>query len=312
MHVGDLVIFFFLANLFFEPVQVIGNQYNQALAAMAGAERYFRLIDLQPEWQDAPTARPIPRLKGDIRFEQVNFEYEPGRPVLQNVSFEAKAGQTVALVGATGSGKTTIIGLLQKFYLPTAGRVLIDGIDLAGVAGASLHSWMGSVQQNNFLFAGSILDNIRLARPDAAEADVRATLKALDCLDLIDALPDGLQTQVGERSAALSLGQRQIICFARALLPDPRIIVLDEATSAIDTITETRLQKALALLLKGRTAFVVAHRLSTIRNADFVLVLDHGRLVERGTHETLLTQKGVYSRLHDEFLGHATGLARPT
>jgi len=312
MHVGDLVIFFFLANLFFEPVQVIGNQYNQALAAMAGAERYFRLIDLQPEWQDAPTARPIPRLKGDIRFEQVNFEYEPGRPVLQNVSFEAKAGQTVALVGATGSGKTTIIGLLQKFYLPTAGRVLIDGIDLAGVAGASLHSWMGSVQQNNFLFAGSILDNIRLARPDAAEADVRATLKALDCLDLIDALPEGLQTQVGERSAALSLGQRQIICFARALLPDPRIIVLDEATSAIDTITETRLQKALALLLKGRTAFVVAHRLSTIRNADFVLVLDHGRLVERGTHETLLTQKGVYSRLHDEFLGHATGLARPT
>jgi ATP-binding cassette subfamily B protein len=305
MNAGDLVIFFFLANLFFEPVQVIGNQYNQALSAMAGGERYFRLIDLEPEWRDLPTAKTMARIDGKVAFESVSFEYEPNRPVLRDVSFEVKVGQTVALVGPTGSGKTTIVGLLQKFYLPTQGRILVDGSDLSLVTSDSLHSRMGSVQQNNFLFAGSILDNIRLARPDASEGEVRATLKALDCLDLIEALPEGLQTQVGERSAALSLGQRQVICFARALLPDPRIVVLDEATSAIDTVTETRLQKALEILLRGRTAFIVAHRLSTIRKADLVLVLDHGSVVERGTHQTLIAQNGLYARLHEEFLGHA-------
>jgi ABC-type multidrug transport system fused ATPase/permease subunit len=302
MEVGDLVMFFFLANFFFDPVQVIGNQYNQALSAMAGAERYFRLIDLKPDWKDAPTARTLPPIQGRVEFQDVHFEYERGRPVLADITFLAEPGQTVALVGHTGSGKTTLVGLLQKLYLPTRGRVLVDGHDLIEVTSDSLHSQMGSVQQNNFLFAGSISDNIRFARPEANEADVRATLRALDCQDLVEALPRGLETQVGEKSAALSLGQRQLICFARALLADPRIVVLDEATSAIDSVTEARLQRALEILLRGRTAFVVAHRLSTIRKAGLVLVMDQGRIVERGTHTTLLAEGGVYSRLHEEFI----------
>jgi ABC-type multidrug transport system fused ATPase/permease subunit len=301
--VGDLVMFFFLANLFFDPVQSIGNQYNQALTAMAGAERLFRLLDQEPDWRDAPDARPLPALRGRVEFQSVHFEYQPNRPVLADISFVAEPGQTVALVGPTGSGKTTIAALLQKFYLPARGAVRIDGHNLLDVTSDSILRQMGSVQQNNFLFSGSIIDNIRFARPGATEADVRATLAALDCLDLIQALPGGLQHQIGERGAALSLGQRQLVCFARALLAQPRIVVLDEATSAIDTVTETRLQRALEVLLRGRTAFIVAHRLSTIRKADLVLVLDQGRIVERGTHQTLLSAGGVYARLHREFIG---------
>ncbi len=302
MEVGDLVMFFFLANFFFDPVQVIGNQYNQALSAMAGAERYFRMIDAEPEWRDRATATALPPIRGRVEFERVNFAYEPGRPVLTDVSFVAEPGQTVALVGHTGSGKTTIAGLLQKFYLPASGRVLVDGRDLAEATSESLHGQMGSVQQNNFLFAGTVLENIRLARPEATVEEAKRALAALDCLDLLEALPKGLETQVGEKSAALSLGQRQLICFARALLVDPRIVVLDEATSAIDSVTEARLQRALEVLLRGRTSFVVAHRLSTIRNANLVLVLENGQIVERGTHATLVSAGGVYARLHQEFV----------
>lgn len=308
MEVGDLVMFFFLANFFFDPVQVIGNQYNQALSAMAGAERYFRLIDLAPEWTDRPTARPLP-LRGRVEFERVDFAYDPGRPVPTDISFTAEAGQTVALVGHTGSGKTTIAALLQKFYLPSRGRVLVDGVDLLELSSHSLHAQMGSVQQNNFLFAGTVMDNIRLARPRASEAEVRATLQSLDCLDVLEGLPLGLATVVGEKSSSLSLGQRQLICFARALLADPRIVVLDEATSAIDSVTETRLQRALELLLRGRTALVIAHRLSTIRKADQVLVMDQGRLVEHGTHNTLLANGGLYAKLHQDFVGGPTRVA---
>ena len=307
MEVGDLVMFFFLANLFFEPVQVIGNLYSQALTAMAGAERYFRLLDQPPAWQDAPDAQILPAIHGRVEFVGVGFHYQPGRPVLQDINLVVEPGQTVALVGQTGSGKTTLVGLLQKLYLPTGGRVLIDGVDLATVTSASLHAQMGSVQQNNYLFTGSVLDNIRFARPEATEAEVRATLAALDCTDLLEGLSAGLATSVAERGASLSFGQRQLVCFARALLVNPRIVVLDEATSAIDSLTEARLQRALEILLRGRTAFVVAHRLSTIRRADLVLVLDQGRIIERGTHDSLIQAGGTYARLHREFVsGQAT------
>lgn len=300
-EIGDLIQFFFLANLFFSPVQSLGNQFNQAMTAMAGAERVFRLLDLKPEWEDDPAARPLADIRGEIEFRKVTFGYNKDRPVLHDVSFRAEPGQTVALVGHTGSGKSSIINLISKFYLPTRGEILIDGAEIRTITGQSLHHLMGTVQQQNFLFTGSLMENIRFGRPEATDEEVIESVRSLDCLDLIALLPQGFATLVGERGSGISAGQRQLICFARAMLADPRILILDEATSSIDTVTEARLQAALDRLLAGRTSFVVAHRLSTIRNADQVLVLDQGHLMERGTHDELLRQGGIYAGLYAQF-----------
>ena len=308
MDIGALITFLLLANQFFAPIAIIGNQYNQALVAMAGAERVFKLVDAKPDWEDAADARDLPRAGAaapagmHVEFRNVSFGYDPARLVLHDVSFIARPGQTIALVGHTGSGKSSIINLAAKFYLPTAGELLIDGHEIRGLTSHSLHRQMGMVQQQNFLFSGTVLENIRVARPAATEEDVRAAAARLDCLDILDALPRGLHTDVGERGAALSVGQRQLVCFTRALLADPRLVILDEATSSIDAMTEARLQRALLALLRGRTSFVVAHRLSTIRHADCVLVLDQGRVIERGTHAELLLQGGHYAALYRQFV----------
>jgi len=338
MTMGGLITFFLLANQFFAPISIIGNQYNQALIAMAGAERVFRLIDLKPDWEDDPAATPLadprkgsvgrvpspgeasfPRGEGApptgtesppgmrVEFRSVTFGYDPAKPVLHDVSFTAEPGQTVALVGHTGSGKSSIINLAAKFYLPTRGEVLVDGREIRTITSHSLHRQSGMVQQQNLLFTGTVLENIRLGKPEATEAEVREAARRLDCLDLLEALPQGFATEVGERGAGLSLGQRQLVCFTRAMVADPRIVILDEATSSIDAITEARLtearlQKALVELLRGRTSFVVAHRLSTIRHADLVLVLDQGRVIERGTHAALLAEGGHYAALYRQFV----------
>jgi ATP-binding cassette subfamily B protein len=315
-NIGVLVTFFLMANQFFAPIQVLGNQYTQALVAMAGAERIFRLLDTKPDWTDAPHATDLtdPRLPPQKRqtdagapgarviFDNVSFAYEPGRPVLQEVSFKAEPGQMTALVGHTGSGKSSIINLVAKFHLPSFGSITIDGRDITTLTSRSLHQQMGMVLQQNFLFSGSVMENIRYGRPSASDHDVLTVTDQLGCRDMIEALPKGFATEVGERGGGFSVGQRQLICFARAMLADPRILILDEATSSIDALTESRLQKALVALLRGRTSFVVAHRLSTIRHAELVLVLEHGRIIERGTHTELLSLKKHYAALYRQFI----------
>lgn len=305
IQVADLVGFFFMAQMFFAPVTILGNQYNQALTSMAGAERVFKLLDTPPEWSDEPSATPLPDMIGDVEFRNITFGYDPAIKVLHGINFRARPGESIALVGHTGSGKSSIINLLAKFYLPTEGELLIDGREIRQITGSSLHQQIALVLQQNFLFTGSVADNIRFGKLDATREEMETVLRQLECWDIVAALPQGIDTPVGERGGLISLGQRQVICFARALIANPRILILDEATSSVDAVTEARLQRALEILLRGRTSFVIAHRLSTIRHADQVLMLDHGRIIERGKHDELIAANGAYARLYERFLASA-------
>lgn len=298
-----LIQFLFLSNGLFAAIPNLGNQYNQALTAMAGAERVFALLDTAPDWEDPTGAVAVEEVGGRIEMEGVGFAYEPGRPVLADVSLTVEAGTAVALVGPTGSGKSTLASLVAKLYLPTTGRIRVDGRDLRDLEGSSFHRHVACVTQENFLSSGTVMENIRAGRPDATDDEVRAAVAALDLGEVIGGLSGGFATEVGEGGSRLSLGQRQVVCFARALLADPRILILDEATSSLDALTELRLQAALARLVAGRTSLVIAHRLSTVRHAREVVVLVGGRIVERGTHRALLARGGLYADLCRRLVG---------
>lgn len=295
--VGLLVAYSTYMAHFWEPINRLGQLYSQLLIAMASSERIFEFIDEQTTVVEKEAAKPLPNIKGDVSFENLVFEYEPDRPALKNISINVKAGQAIALVGHTGSGKSTIINLLCRFYDPVQGRVTIDGIDIRDVTLESLRKQVGLVMQDTFIFSGTIRDNIRYGKLDATHDEIVKVAKAVNAHDFIMSLPDGYDTQVEERGNVLSMGQRQLLSFARALLSNPKILILDEATASIDTETELKIQEALKVLLKGRTSFMIAHRLSTIRNADEIIVLDHGQIVEQGNHEQLMEKKGVYHGL---------------
>lgn len=311
ISVGTVVAFIQYVQNFFRPIQTVAQMWTMAQSALAAAERVFEVLDREPAIQDAPDALPVGKLQGRVTFENVSFAYEPGTPVLQDISLEAQPGQTIALVGPTGAGKTTLVNLIPRFYDVNAGRVLIDGHDVRHIQQRSLRSQMGIVTQDPFLFSGTVMDNIRYGRLSASDEEVIEAAKAASADEFIQRLPEGYQTEVGERGKLLSQGQRQLLSIARALLANPRILIMDEATASIDTRTEAVIQKALKALLQGRTSFVIAHRLSTVRNADQVLVIDKARIVERGTHAELIAKGGLYAELYNRQFYSPTDEAQP-
>ncbi len=304
--VGMIATFIGYAQNFVQPLRQLANMYNSIQAALAGAERVFEVIDTPAEVDNAAySPLPVP-VRGEVHFNNVRFGYLPDQPIIKNMTLEAKAGQTIALVGPTGAGKTTIINLLTRFYEINDGSITIDGCDIREVSKADLRQKLGIVLQDMFLFADTVMENIRYGRLDATDEECIEAAKLADADHFIRQLPQGYQTKLSERASNLSQGQRQLLSIARAILADPSILILDEATSSVDTRTEARIQKALLRLMEGRTSFVIAHRLSTIRDADNVIVINNGEIVEQGTHDQLMAAKGFFHHLYmSQFKGMA-------
>jgi ABC-type multidrug transport system fused ATPase/permease subunit len=299
--IGTLFAFILYLSNFFDPVQQLSQLYNTFLAAVAALDKIMDVTDETPEVLDRADARDLGHIDGHVRFEGVRFAYGRGAEVLHGIDLDVPAGTTVALVGHTGAGKSTIAKLLARFYDPVEGRITVDGVDLRDVTQASLRRQLGVVPQEGFLFAGTVHDNIAFGRPDARREDVIVAAKTVGAHDFIERLEDGYDTELQERGTRLSLGQRQLVAFARALLADPRILILDEATSSVDIGTERKIERALESLLADRTAFIIAHRLSTIRGADLIVVLEHGRVVEQGSHAELMARRGLYTALYGDW-----------